>query len=385
MEMLSQKQNLLDGHLANTTMAAENTSFNPLADDDDNSSEKVSELDCRNFLFITYVVVFGLICIFGLIGNSLSFMVLQWEKHGHVATFLLQVMALIDNLFLMTTGFSQIYSAIVTYFGLSDTVGPFIQMLVWPLVHTTQLGTVWITVLIAFNRYIAICKPFRAPQLCTMSRVRIQVVVMVVLCVVYCIPRFFEFRVIYIYDPEVNKTIPIANSTGLLRNKYYNYIYENGLYTLFVFLAPLVILVVLNAGLMQELWRARQRAIQRQLPAFMTAEDHENNLTLVMIVIILIFLMCQTPALINNLMFVLNSSGYVCGKAYFYYYHISNLLVSANSAVNFIIYCIFRKQFRQRLRAFCRQDRDTFDYKNSYNYDGQSTLVYSKDSCPTQV
>ena len=347
------------------------------------SSGEDSELYCKRYLFVMYVVVFGTICVFGLIGNTLSFLVLQWEKHGHVATFLLQVMALIDNLFLLTTGFSQIYSAVVMYYDLYVPVGPYIQMLVWPLVHTTQLGTVWITVLIAFNRYIAICKPFRAPQLCTMSRVRMQVAIMVAFCVVYCLPRFFEYRVEHVYDPDLNMTITLPNQTSLLRSKYYNYIYENGLYTLIVFLAPLIILVVLNTCLMQELWRARERARQRQLPAFMTAEDQENNLTLVMVVIILIFLMCQTPALINNLMTTFVE--YICGEPYFYYYHISNLLVSANSAVNFVIYCIFRRQFRQRLRAFFRRGRTTMRFENSYSQDGQTMLVYSKNDCPTNV
>ena len=70
---------------------------------------------CQTFLFIVYVVVFGTMLVFGLIGNTLSFMVLQWEKHNYVATFLLQVMALADNLFLLTTGYTQIYAALVYF------------------------------------------------------------------------------------------------------------------------------------------------------------------------------------------------------------------------------------------------------------------------------
>jgi len=40
-------------------------------------------------------------------------------------------------------------------------------------------------------------------------------------------------------------------------------------------------------------------------------------------------------------------------QVYFYYYHVSNLLVTANSSVNFVVYCVFRRQFRQRLYACC--------------------------------
>ena len=98
------------------------------------------------------------------------------DRHSHAATFLLQTMAVVDNAFLLTTGFTQILPAYSLF--VEDRDHPLMVYLVTyvhPLVHITQLATVWITVTIAFNRYIAICQPFRAPQLCTMTRVRLQV------------------------------------------------------------------------------------------------------------------------------------------------------------------------------------------------------------------
>jgi len=49
------------------------------------------ELDCKTFTFVVYVVLCGSMVAFGLIGNTLSFIVLQFDRHSHVATFLLQV------------------------------------------------------------------------------------------------------------------------------------------------------------------------------------------------------------------------------------------------------------------------------------------------------
>ena len=71
-----------------------------------------------------------------------------------------------------------------------------------------------------------------------------------------------------------------------------------------------------------------------------------------MIVIIVIFLVCQTPAFVNQLVYVIGVAD-ACGLPYYYYYHFSNIIVSANSAVNFVVYCVFRRQFRRRLREFC--------------------------------
>jgi len=89
---------------------------------------------------------------------------------------LTQVMAVTDNSFLITAGFAQIFTAFTLFYDVTAHVlVAYTQAYVWPLVHITQLGTVWITVLISFNRFVAICLPFRAHTLCSFRRVRNQV------------------------------------------------------------------------------------------------------------------------------------------------------------------------------------------------------------------
>jgi len=68
-----------------------------------------------------------------------------------------------------------------------------------------------------------------------------------------------------------------------------------------------------------ELVKARRRLRDRQLPAAMcgdsSVEGSEHNLTLVMIVIIVVFVVCQTPAFVNQLLFLLiGADDYLCGK-----------------------------------------------------------------------
>ena len=113
--------------------------------------------------------------------------------------------------------------------------------------------------------------------------------------------------------------MPYAIETDLKESFLYNIIYENVLYCLFVFLGPLLILVSLNACLVNELVRARRRLRERRLPATMcgdaSVEGSEQNLTLVMIVIILVFVVCQTPAFVNQLLFsLIGDYDYKCGK-----------------------------------------------------------------------
>jgi len=77
-----------------------------------------------------------------------------------------------------------------------------------------------------------------------------------------------------------------------------------------------------------------------------------------LIVVVLVFVVCQTPALITQLLIVLLSQdAKACPSPFFFYERISDLLVVANSAVNFIIYCFCSSTFRQIVMAvLCRRD-----------------------------
>jgi len=260
--------------------------------------------DCTQFTFVVYVVVFGLMCTFGLVGNFLSLAVLGWERRdrGRVATFLLQTMAVVDNLFLLAAGVAQISMALklhmlqdssatasesvtimnlsssshssmsnysmvvpdnastvsagcsdatctseysqnavnsqlvehcVDYYGVTKgvatlgvtdvtppadggnvgssfalfvvNISAYMAVIVFPLVHVTQMWTVWITVLVAFNRYVAICRPFQVSQVCTMKQTTRQIVALGVAIFVYCLPRFFEYRIEYEREPVSKK------------------------------------------------------------------------------------------------------------------------------------------------------------------------------------
>ena len=311
-----------------------------------------NDAPCRMFLFIFYVLICGVIVLFGLVGNTISVLVLQRERN-HVATFLLQCLSVADNCFLLTAGFSQIFSSMSLYIGLHDVIYlmmPNLSRVVWPLVHVTQMITVWMTVLVAANRYIAICKPLKAPMLCTLSRARLQVVIMLLLCTLYNIPRFLEFHIKNKFNPCLGHEIKYAEATPLLQSQVYKILYESVLYCLFIFLVPLCLLVYLNISLMRKLVSAHKKRLHMQQS---TTCKEENNLTLVMVIIILVFVVCQTPAMFNAMIYATGVLQYQCGHGSYYFFHFSNLCVTANSAANFIVYYALRKQFRKRLRAFC--------------------------------
>jgi hypothetical protein len=83
----------------------------------------------------------------------------------------------------------------------------------------------------------------------------------------------------------------------------------------------------------------------------------ENNITLVMAIIVLTFIACETPATINQFMFYALQDDFVAHcSPYQRFFHVCNLLVVINSSMNFVIYCLFRRQFQRQLldMLFCQ-------------------------------
>ena len=94
-------------------------------------------------------------------------------------------------------------------------------------------------------------------------------------------------------------------------------VYENVLYCLVVYLGPLSLLVFFNARLASELVRSH-RERRRSAVAVAPTEDgrERNNLTLVMVVIVVIFLVTQTPAYVNQLLYYLLEHSYSGKKSF---------------------------------------------------------------------
>lgn len=314
---------------------------------------------CGRFFFLIYGPLCGMVCLFGLIGNILSFAVLHKYSRNNNATYLLKALAISDSLFLITAIGIQMYPAMAMYFDLYDQLKPIypkMQTYGWPIAHMVQMGTTYMMVLIAVNRYIAVCKPLHACTLCSKKQVQLQISIICLCIVIYNIPRFFEYN--YVAKNNTNSdnhTYMVTENVGLITYTVYNYLYEIASYCVFVFLVPLLILIVLNVLLVRELKRANQS--RRTICSRRNAE--ENNITLVIIVIILVFIVCQSPASVNQILYYTpvgqSIESQMCAS-YEKYYHISNLLIITNSAINFIVYCLFRRQFRHELLALfgCR-------------------------------
>jgi len=222
---------------------------------------------------------------------------------------------------------------------------------VFPFLLVVQTATIWTTVLVGLNRYIAVCLPYQAMRLCTVPQAKRQLAVVILFSAAYNLPRFAEGRLEYEHSPpgdgrdeEGEEWVACAVHTDLAENAYYRIVYSNVMYTVFVCVLPLLILTALNVRLITAL-NVRNR--KRNEMSQSVRQKQDNNVTFVLIVVVIVFSVCQFPALLTQIFWtVLSDAARSCGGFQFYFSRISNLLVTANSALNFIIHFSFNQRFR---------------------------------------
>eukprot|EP00918_Siedleckia_nematoides_P067432 GHVU01146825.1.p1 GENE.GHVU01146825.1~~GHVU01146825.1.p1 ORF type:complete len:340 (-),score=-4.58 GHVU01146825.1:281-1243(-) len=298
--------------------------------------------------FYVYGLTVGIICALGLAGNTLCFIVLQVDKKKCSATFLLKALAITDNLFLIHILLIRTILYTLEY-GTDSAHPTFKQYLnittyFWPFSHIARHTSIWMTVLIAVNRYIAVCKPLRAATLCTMKKTRVQVIIMFLCVCIYNIPHFLAESV---YGNMADQFYA--------KGSYFSLLYNTISYMTFVLLGPFLILLVSNTLIIRKLWTARKQRMEFRNQ--MTSDNkNERNLTVVIVMVVVVFCICNTPAcVLRFLVLFYDHLQFQSCRWCMWFYHSSQILVYLNSSVNFIIYFVFRKQFRKYLISLCRQ------------------------------
>ena len=152
------------------------------------------------------------VCVFGIVGNSLTLVVLAFEQLRSAVgaerkvNVWLQALAVSDLLLcvvllphgLMTYGGRLIYTSF-SFQLLYQAYGS-------AVINNFMLTSTWITVAMSFGRYMAVCHPLgvfeNVPPLvdCTTrggvsGETRIKAGVIFVLCFLFNLPRFFEYNV----------------------------------------------------------------------------------------------------------------------------------------------------------------------------------------------
>ncbi len=308
----------------------------------------------RHFRIVIDVFVVGFLCIIGFVGNAISIVVLQKDRDKKNTTnWLLQTLAVADTLYLIASLFLPTLKTIqkdTTWWPELRQAFPYLEPYIWPFASITQTVTVWLVMLVTIDRHIAVCMPLKT-HLRTPQRTKLAVVVVVIGAILYNVPRFLEREIIMKFDPCTNKTIVASQRTPLRNNKVYFLVYKTIMYFIFRTAGPLITLIVLNIRLIKALQEVRRK--HRNMTK---STRNRENITLMLVVVVSVFILCEIPDLVLRFMFTLMS--FVKAIKFDivqlrYFNTVTNALLTLNSAINFLIYCLIGNKFRTILRNMC--------------------------------
>ena len=143
---------------------------------------------------------------------------------------------------------------------------------------------------------------------------------------------------------EQHETQVVVTEFG--RSPVFQHVYIIYMQLLFMFLLPFLLILLLNTALLRAINRSRQ---QRQTMS--TSATREHNLTVMLVAVIVVFLVCQFPTIVDNILVaVVGEERHGAVLHYQLLYTACTCLVTLNSSLNFALYCLFGKKFRLVLR-----------------------------------
>jgi len=129
--------------------------------------------------FLIYTIIAGSLCVLGLAGNTVAYVVLGGDRDMHsVAKFLLRSLAVADNFFLVVFFLNFSAAQLFSYTGVdrnhfNEAAWMMSRLVTYPLSFVAQTAAIWLNVLIAASRCLAVCWPQKSSIYCSLQATHI--------------------------------------------------------------------------------------------------------------------------------------------------------------------------------------------------------------------
>ena len=286
------------------------------------------------------------ICIIGIIVNGISLYVFNRGIVKTSTTYQLQWLAAVDTLYLCSSFIVwQMTIAMDQKIDLNDFSNDvsnvyFVMSLVEDVSYT---ASIWLTVFIAWYRYLAVCQPFSNRYRYVERNGQKHFVLVLILIILYnisvmCVQILVNLKLIT--NPkcfyEVRKYLPIVVS----------------------FAFPLIILTYVTIRLTMTL--RKRRMMKRD--TFHSETSNDKSIIAVLIAILVTFIICQVSVAITSICHILSVKGHINAPTVFAYFRDASMMLSVvNSAANGFIYFLCNRHFRGELIEHCAKNRRSTD------------------------
>ena len=310
------------------------------------TSEELATLKLLSFL-LDGVVQF-IISLLGIFGNAASIFILTRKDLYSFFNQLLVVLVTYDMIYLITTLLESMVKLGFEY-DIHTYIFPY---LVYPLNAISMMGSIYMTMAVGFERYIAVYHPIEysivANDASSHSKRLLKYVAPITLfAIIFNIPKLLEIQVSYEGDKAFMEVTELRIS-----NAYVTW-YHNWARFLILGLIPLSVICFLNYKIYIAVNKRRKNARKKQ----------EDNLNLVLMMIIASFVFCNILRILLNLHEITvideislcrcsNLGGFPIWIIILGF--ITPILLVVNSATNLLIYCVFGTMFRKVLSSYIK-------------------------------
>ena len=298
------------------------------------------------------------ICSFGLIANTLSFIVfVQKFLRRKSCSIFLAARSLSDNGFLITL--LIMWTSSVFDLGLSRVPG-ICQIIVF-LTYVFGCLSVWLVVFVTIENYIRICKPFMVNSLCQTTKAKYAVITLLI-CALCC----YNFPLWTMTE----ECTPKPKHFKFLRIM----VYVDSVLTL---VAPLIIMTFLLSRIALSSISPCKRTRRPSSTPTIRISNLKTKVTTMLLAVTLIFITLNLPLHVVRLRLLVISfikdKINVSTPADLTIQSISQLIYYLSLAINFIVYCVFGKSYRRTFIGLF-----TGRKKNVYSQTDYSTLLTSR-------
>ena len=333
---------------------------------------------CEGILFMT----FGGIGLFGAFATII--ILLTKDLRTHLFNQLLIALAISDILFILCS--VPTYSFDVFKWFEGSKIYYYLTLhFLYPMTPVTHHATIFITVALTVERYLAFCKPFLFRSLnvknSALLRLALYLLPVIVMSVGMNIPKFLEMTVSF-----KNNTIEAEYSEMIEDPSYLLYYTISELIhpTITTGIAPLIGLAFMSVSIIVAVRKSNSFRIEIAMmmiarPVSLTRQQiSEKRLTIVLIGIVAMHFICHLPLVIiticaqfyisdrlncqrQGLIFI-PPMWILCGSS------VAALLLMANTSCNFFIYCFTLSSFKMKFNQIRRESlrrMNNFSRQNS--------------------
>jgi hypothetical protein len=316
-------------------------------------STSVVEDGIELFFRINGRYLLPLIVIVGCVSNVFVLIVLSLKQYRqHASCLYLQWLAVFDSVTLVIIGIiateNDMSSRLVATLG-----DPFCAIVGFVINLTPEMSS-WTIVGIAFTRFIAVVYPLKAAMWSTFKAAKIYLVSMFIVLGIAALPDLFLSRAPPSDEIVLNFGCIMLMSEQMLE------LYHT-IHMLLACAIPVIFLCVLNIPIIYQMnKRGKDTAAMRSTVS--ENKDEKIVITLAMVVTIAFFILV-IPYVFHFVIWYFLSSVYMLNESQMKQrtlsYTITNDLFAVNCSVNFILYFVACKRFREDFRAvlLCRCNR----------------------------